>query len=213
MQVHDCLRFFLLMLAGDVAPNPGPPRYPCGLCYKPVASTHRGIYCEGCYSWWHAIKCAKLTPAEYSSLGASEDPWICKHCDMLSNFSDSFYSDDAINQSYHSNMSSELETDSDIFDQLNNMRKQHPKKFLFACLNINSLRNKFHFIQELLTNNTVDLLILLETKIDSSFPDAQFAVDNFHLWRKDRTAHGGGVAVYLRSQIEANENRCLNLVN
>jgi len=37
--------------------------------------------------------------------------------------------------------------------------------------------------------------------MDSSFPDAQFAVDNFHLWRKDRTAHGGGVAVYLKSQI------------
>ena len=45
------------------------------------------------------------------------------------------------------------------------------------------------------------MLFLLETKLDLSFPDAQFAVDNFKFWRKDRNSHGGGIAVYLRSQI------------
>ena len=40
-----------------------------------------------------------------------------------------------------------------------------------------------------------------ETKIDASFPDAQFMVCNYHLWRKDRNEKGGGIALYLRSDI------------
>ncbi|KAH3846373.1 hypothetical protein DPMN_088674 [Dreissena polymorpha] len=37
--------------------------------------------------------------------------------------------------------------------------------------------------------------------IDDSFPNALFAVDNYHLLRADRTASGGGVMAYLRSDI------------
>lgn len=61
-----------------------------------------------------------------------------------------------------------------------------------AYLNINSIRFKFTYIKELLINNTVDLLFLSETKIDSSFPDALFAMDNYHMWRADRNSSGGG---------------------
>lgn len=45
------------------------------------------------------------------------------------------------------------------------------------------------------------MLDLLETKIDSTFLDAQFDLCNFNLWRKERNAHRCGVAVYLRSEI------------
>ena len=48
---------------------------------------------------------------------------------------------------------------------------------------------------------TVDLLFIAETKLDDSFVNAQFMVDNYHLWRADRTQNGGGVAAYLRSDI------------
>jgi hypothetical protein len=51
-----------------------------------------------------------------------------------------------------------------------------------------------------LVNNTVDVLFLAETKIDGTFCDAQFTVDNYHFWRKDRTTHGG-LAVYVRSDL------------
>ena len=36
------------------------------------------------------------------------------------------------------------------------------------------------------------MLIIAETKLDESYPDALFKVDNYHFWRKDRTSHGGG---------------------
>ena len=51
-----------------------------------------------------------------------------------------------------------------------------------------------------MVNNTVDVLFLAETKIDGTFCDAQFTVDNYHFWRKDRTTHGG-LAVYVRSDL------------
>jgi hypothetical protein len=64
-------------------------------------------------------------------------------------------------------------------------------KLLAAYLNINSFRYKYCHIQERLVNNTVDVLFLAETKIDGTFCDAQFTVDNYHFWRKDPTTHEG----------------------
>jgi exonuclease III len=45
------------------------------------------------------------------------------------------------------------------------------------------------------------MLFLAETKIDDQFPDAQFQVNNYHFWRADRTAYGGGIAAYVRSDL------------
>ena len=65
------------------------------------------------------------------------------------------------------------------------------------------LNNKFDNIKDLLTQHTVDLLFIAETKLDKSFLNAQFMVDNYHLWRADRNQKGGGggVAAFLRSDI------------
>ena len=194
--------YTLLMLCGDICPNPGPVRNPCGQCCKPVARNHRAIYCDTCYKWIH-MKCANLSPIQYSNLGKSDDPWMCKDCSTF-HFSDSFFdtSIDSTNLN-HSECSDESKN---IFDDLLSLRKKNPNLFLCSHLNINSLRYKFYSIQELLTNNIVDLLFLSETKIDNSFPDATFMVDGFHMWRADRTAHGGGIVAYLRSDI-AGERR------
>ncbi|KAH3777431.1 hypothetical protein DPMN_178874, partial [Dreissena polymorpha] len=53
--------------------------------------------------------------------------------------------------------------------------------------------------------------IKLETKIDGSFPNAQFAVDNYHLWRADRTASSGGVMAYLRSDMAGDRSKLLRV--
>ena len=33
--------YWLLLMAGDVEPNPGPAKHPCGVCYRPVNPTNR----------------------------------------------------------------------------------------------------------------------------------------------------------------------------
>ncbi|VDI10785.1 Hypothetical predicted protein [Mytilus galloprovincialis] len=54
----------------------------------------------------------------------------------------------------------------------------------------------------LIVNDTVSAdTAIVKTKIDQSFPDAQFRVDNYHFWRKDRNAHGGRIVMYIRSDL------------
>ncbi len=36
-------------LAGDIHLNPDPVKNPCGVCYRPLAQTHRKMTCDGCY--------------------------------------------------------------------------------------------------------------------------------------------------------------------
>jgi exonuclease III len=49
--------------------------------------------------------------------------------------------------------------------------------------------------------NTIDVLIIAETKLDETFPNSQFEVENDHLWRADRSSHGGGMLLYVRSDL------------
>jgi hypothetical protein len=49
----------------------------------------------------------------------------------------------------------------DVFDELKNLRRKHPLQFMCAYLNINSLRYKFCLIEELLTSNNIDEVVLL----------------------------------------------------
>ena len=59
-------------------------------------------------------------------------------------------------------------------------RKKHKKQFTFGHLNVNSFRWKFaELSDELLSNNVLDLVFFSESKLDSSFPPAQFSVPGF----------------------------------
>ena len=77
-------------------------------------------------------------------------------------------------------------------------------KLIFAQLNTNSIRNKF---EELISQvkGTVDVLIISETKIDDSFPIANFLIDGFSQpYRIDRNSSGGGIMLYVREDIQSN---------
>ena len=200
--------YLLLFVCGDISLIPGPVKNPCGKCNRPVAKNHRAVKCEACYFWLH-IKCEGISPADYVSLCHDDNPWTCKDCPSF-HFTDSFFEyDEDINMSRNKTNKSSQSTDLDIFDQLSTARRKHPKIFLCAYLNINSLRHKFDCIKDLLIKNTIDLLFIAETKLDDSFPNAQFMMDNYHLWRADRTQNGGSVAAFLRSDIAGDRQRDL----
>ena len=46
-----------------------------------------------------------------------------------------------------------------------------------------------------------DILTVQETKLDKSFPDSQFAIDGYNMFRRDRKKGGGGIMVYIRNSI------------
>ena len=65
----------------------------------------------------------------------------------------------------------------------------------YIChLNINSLRNKRHDIRFLVSKITPEIFTISETKLDSTFSDAQFMIEGYQNpgeFRRDRNKHGG----------------------
>ena len=88
----------------------------------------------------------------------------------------------------------------DSFADLNNVRQKNSSRLIIAQLNINSLRNKFDSFSQMVKDN-VDILLISETKIDSSFPTAQFNMNGFTTYRRDRNINGGGITLYVREDI------------
>ena len=74
-------------------------------------------------------------------------------------------------------------------------------RIVLAHLNINSLRNKFDLLADQIKGN-VDVLAILETKLDDSFPAGQFEIPVYAPpLRLDRNQNGGGILVFVREDI------------
>lgn len=56
------------------------------------------------------------------------------------------------------------------------LREENLNRIIFAQININSVRNKFQFLPSKIISN-VDAWLVSETKLDHSFPTAQFLLD------------------------------------
>ena len=81
-------------------------------------------------------------------------------------------------------------------------RRQYLKNPLIAYLNINSVRNKIADLQIIIQNILLDYLVLSETKLDESFPNARFKPDGYEIRAsQDRDKYGGGLIVFFRSGI------------
>ena len=88
--------------------------------------------------------------------------------------------------------------EADFTDNLRLNGFKYSKNIIFSHLNINSIKNKFENLKEVVSNH-VDILVISETKIDKSFPTAQFIIDGFHRpLRLDISDKSGGLLVYVR---------------
>ena len=84
---------------------------------------------------------------------------------------------------------------------LKSLKMKYRDNVFIGNLNINSIRYKFDQLMSIIQGH-VDILILTETKIDSSFPSSQFMIDGYgppH--RLDRNGNGGGILVFVREDI------------
>ena len=85
-----------------------------------------------------------------------------------------------------------MTSDNDSETALRLNRSKHSKNIIFSNLNINSIRNKFDNVRAAIVNY-VDIFIAAQTKINESFPTAQFAIDGFHKpLRLDAADKSGG---------------------
>ena len=71
--------------------------------------------------------------------------------------------------------------------------KRNLNRIVVANLNINSLRNKFDYLVEQFMGN-IDILMISETKLDSSFPAGQFLINCYsEPFKIDLSSQGGGI--------------------
>ena len=84
---------------------------------------------------------------------------------------------------------------------LHKVRIESPSRTIFGQININSIRNKFDLLMNIIKNE-IDILMISETKIDNSFPTSQFTMTGYSIpFRLDRTSHGGGILLFVRDDI------------
>ena len=80
---------------------------------------------------------------------------------------------------------------------------KNPKNIIFSYININSIRNKFDNLCDLISKN-VDILSVSETKLDPSFPNSGFLIHGFHeSMRLYITSKCGGILVYIKSSLSS----------
>ena len=65
---------------------------------------------------------------------------------------------------------------------------------------MNSIRNKFLDFKMLVLSDT-DISLISERKFDDSFPDQQFHVNGYKMFRKDQNKFGGGLILFVKENI------------
>ena len=84
---------------------------------------------------------------------------------------------------------------------LKNLRISYPNNIIIGHLKMNSIRNKFEMLNSSVAQY-VDILMLSETKLDSTFPSTQFLINDFSVpHRLDRNSKDGGILLYVRDKI------------
>ena len=75
-----------------------------------------------------------------------------------------------------------------VLDALNSLSKEHQTNLITGYLNTNSLRNKINDLRKICRKTQMQVLCIVETKLDESFPDAQFHIEGYQYpaLRKDR---------------------------
>ena len=107
-------------------------------------------------------------------LSSTDDTWYCNAC-TFKWISDSFFSDstgDSLNNST-SAVSDTSEPDV-VADYKASIAAYYKFNLSIAHQNINSLQNKMDEIRALLNQELFDILVLTETKIDSSYNNSLF---------------------------------------
>ena len=117
-----------------------------------------------------------------------------------------YYVEDYSNSCNENNLGTNREVgNDDVYSLINKLRTENINRIIIAHLNINSIRNKFDMLSDIVKKN-IDILCITETKLDDTFPLSNFLMPGFSPpYMLNRTINGGGILVYVRSDIPSKE--------
>ena len=198
-----------LRTSGDIQMNPGPVKFPCKICLKPVAINQRAIQCDLCDFWLHT-KCIGVTKEEYIRLQNSSCTWICQSCQSTgSNISTSnTLEDDNPFAALSDSLFEDEETGSNhvISNQTNciNRKEGRIKVLVVNCRSLKS-QQKQRLFNILLSTEQPDIVLGTESHLDKSFNNAEVFPAPYEAFRKDRNHNGGGVFIAYRNDLIVTE--------
>ena len=169
---HSWLADCFLLLAGDVALNPGPFRYPCSVCSRPVRSNQRGIQCDGCCRWTHAV-CAGVSEDMWMDMTSQgEFPWHCPPC-LLSQL---LFPDTSALDSSVSSISSDDNVDRDLL-LISDVLSTPPVRLRVVHHNVQGLLSKWTDLQGWLSDAAPSggIFCFSETWLKPGLPQPQFS--------------------------------------
>ena len=83
-----CILSCMILLCGDVEPNPGPAlghnQYGCGYCEELCRSGQGAVACDNCSIWFHKT-C--VTMSSDSLVRIANEDWLCYRCQSRNNSS------------------------------------------------------------------------------------------------------------------------------
>ena len=100
-------------------------------------------------------------------------------------------------------LSSSLSLNNTLLDngllKIKEQRLEYPTTNIIGHLNINSVRNKFDSLIEII--KIFNIFLISESKLDASFPNNQFKINGYKCFRRDRNKYGGGLMFYISEGI------------
>ena len=100
-----------------------------------------------------------------------------------------------------------------LLEGLYNLIKCNRENIISSCINVNSFRNKLDDLK-LLLGKYLGIICISETKLDETFPTAQFAIEDFNKpYRLDITSNSGGLLFYVKANLPSKLIRFYNFPN
>ena len=89
----------------------------------------------------------------------------------------------------------------DTITDLRTFRIKYLSNVIIDHLNINSIRKKFELLSFLI-GGKVGILLIIETKIDGTFPTSQFLMSGYsNVYWLDRNDKGGGIMLFIKDNL------------
>ena len=222
-----CLHlFFDLLICGDIHPCPGPvsarvriPKFPCTSCGKGITAASKAISCNSCGNWTH-LKCGDVSSTSHNNLVSHSRPlnFICVRCAFASIPGDGLFEVEAGgsgNRTGDSSSGLRRHLESDVGAASGSYRDADRDSFShfqrkglhFLHLNARSLLPKIEELKLIAKKSRAAVIGITESWLDSSVEDIEIEIPGYNIHRRDRDRHGGGVCLYIKSNLPFNPRR------
>ena len=179
----------ILLLSGQISPNPGPPRYPCVECGKAVRTNQKGLQCDDCLYWCHS-----------ACIGMSNNkPLTSPHLFDTNPYSILSESETSLSDSQHlSDIGSPIHASSPT--KQNTAKRQ---MLQVLQLNFNSLKSsgKKAELQILIERHNPDIIVGCESKLVDTHASHSIFPETYVVERNDRNRHGAGLILAIKAEL------------